>query len=186
MRLEQGPGTDGRIYPTVYTLWQNPGIVPLLHTPNIVMEKLYGGADLMTPGLFNGPPFPEKATKGAIVAVASLEKPSVPTFVGVCEIDISKLQNVQGAKGHAVKGVQWEGDELWSWSSTGLSGQPSPEQLDGWLETTVEEELDGLAIEDKDEGPEGDEDGGVVLDDDGGREDDEAEDDEPPPSTKGE
>ncbi|KMU86191.1 hypothetical protein CIHG_03979 [Coccidioides immitis H538.4] len=58
-RLEQGPGTDGRIYPTVYTLWQNPGIVPLLHTQSLVMDKLYGGADLMIPGLANGPPFPE-------------------------------------------------------------------------------------------------------------------------------
>lgn len=50
--------------PTVYTLWNNPGIVPLLYTPSFVIEKLQGGADLMTPGLQRGPPFPKKATKG--------------------------------------------------------------------------------------------------------------------------
>ncbi|EDN03837.1 hypothetical protein I7I51_05286 [Histoplasma capsulatum] len=61
VRPEQGAGTDGRLYPTVYTLWRHPRLVPLLHTPNLVMDKLYGGADLMTPGLANGPPFPARA-----------------------------------------------------------------------------------------------------------------------------
>ncbi|KAK5673800.1 hypothetical protein LTS12_029719, partial [Elasticomyces elasticus] len=41
-RLEREPGSDGRFYPTVYTLWQNPNIVPLLHTPDFVMQKLQG------------------------------------------------------------------------------------------------------------------------------------------------
>ncbi|EOD52216.1 putative rna binding protein ligatin protein [Neofusicoccum parvum UCRNP2] len=105
------PGEDQRIlwvkledkmHPTVYTLWHNPGIVPLLHTPGFVVEKIQGGADLMTPGLQNGPPFPQKAKKGAVVAVASLESPTVPVTVGVCEIDVSALQQVQGARGHAL------------------------------------------------------------------------------------
>ncbi|EER39673.1 RNA binding protein Ligatin/Tma64 [Histoplasma capsulatum H143] len=42
LRPEQGAGTDGRLYPTVYTLWRHPRLVPLLHTPNLVMDKLYG------------------------------------------------------------------------------------------------------------------------------------------------
>ncbi|KKY28727.1 putative translation machinery-associated protein [Diplodia seriata] len=79
---------DEKMHPTVYTLWRNPGIVPLLHTPGFVVEKIQGGADLMTPGLQNGPPFPQKAKKGAVVAVASLENPTVPVAVGVCEIDV--------------------------------------------------------------------------------------------------
>ena len=186
-RLEQGPGSDGRLYPTVYSLWQNPRLVPLLHTPGFVMGKLVGGADLMTPGLANGPPFPAGATEGAVVAVASLEKPSVPTFVGVCEINVSALEKVQGAKGHAVRGIQWEGDELWGWSADGRPGQKSPDELDGWLEGTegVEEGLEGLGIEDNadvvaiEEG----EDGGVSLN----RDDDEqeAEVEEKEPTTKG-
>jgi hypothetical protein len=60
-RIEHALPANARV---VYTLWHNPGIVPLLYTPSFVVEKLQGGADLMTPGLQRGPPFPKKATKG--------------------------------------------------------------------------------------------------------------------------
>ena len=85
----------------------------------------------MTPGLA-GPPFPPKATKGSTVAIASLSKPSVPVVVGICEIDVSSLQIVQGAKGHAVRGVHFVGDELWSWSTSGSNGRPPPDGILGW------------------------------------------------------
>ncbi|KAF2420016.1 eukaryotic translation initiation factor SUI1 family protein [Tothia fuscella] len=123
-----------RMYPSVYTLWHNPGILPLLHTGAFVVAKLQGGADLMTPGLYGGPPFPEKAKKGAIVAISSAENPSVPLVVGSCEIDVNKLQSVQGAKGIAVHTVHWSGDELWAWNPTGNSGVEPPEHMDGWLD----------------------------------------------------
>ncbi|OJD13609.1 hypothetical protein AJ78_05953 [Emergomyces pasteurianus Ep9510] len=168
VRPEQGVGTDGRLYPTVYTLWHHPRLTPLLHTPSLVMDKLYGGADLMTPGLANGPPFPAQAVKGEIVAVASLSKPSVPTFVGVCEIDVAGLGQVQGAKGHAVRGITWEGDELWSWGSMGRPGRQSPDHIDGWLDdgAGVDKDFEELALEDEMGGVEGDEEGGISLDED--------------------
>lgn len=72
---------EGKTYPSVYTLWKHPQLVPLLHTHEPVVKKLQGGADLMIPGLAGGPPFPEKAKKGAIVAVASTDRPSVPVAV---------------------------------------------------------------------------------------------------------
>ncbi|KAF2710801.1 hypothetical protein K504DRAFT_500748 [Pleomassaria siparia CBS 279.74] len=130
-----------KMYPTVYSLWHNPGIVPLLYTPLMVVEKLQGGADLMTPGLQRGPPFPKKATKGAIVAIASLESPTVPMAVGTCEIDVSSLQKVQGVKGHAVETFHWAGDEIWSWSTGGNPGIAPPEYLEGWDEDKEEDEL---------------------------------------------
>ncbi|CRG89742.1 Endoglucanase-4 [Talaromyces islandicus] len=147
-KLEQGPGADGRIYPTVYSLWHNPRLIPLLYTPAFVMGKLFGGADLMTPGLANDPPFPSAAVKGATVAVSSLDSPTVPLFVGVCEIDVAGLGDVQGSKGHAVRGLHWEGDELWSWSSSSRPGQPAPEFLEGWDEETrdVEEAVEKLQL----------------------------------------
>ncbi|PGH04900.1 hypothetical protein AJ80_08449 [Polytolypa hystricis UAMH7299] len=167
-KVEQGPGADGRIYPTVYTLWHNPRLVPLLHTFGPVMDKLQHGADLMTPGLANGPPFPSAAVKGALVAVASLEKPTVPSFVGICEIDVAGLGQVHGAKGHAVKGVQWEGDELWAWSHDGRPGQRSPDYIEGWAEdiSGVEEGVGGLTLEggkEQSASPEEEEEGGVSL-----------------------
>lgn len=152
-KFEHGPGADKRLYPTVYTLWHNPNLVPLVHTPEMVMRKLHGGADLMTPGLANDPPFPERAVKDAVIAVASLDRHTVPLFVGVCEIDISALGEVQGTKGHAVRGLHWEGDELWAWSSSSRPGRPAPEYLEGWdgEETgEVEEGVGELTLEEKD------------------------------------
>ncbi|KAI4621453.1 uncharacterized protein J4E87_006670 [Alternaria ethzedia] len=128
-----------KMYPTVYTLWHNPRIVPLLYTPLVVVEKMQGGADLMTPGLQRGPPFPKKATKGAIVAIVSLEAPTVPMAVGECVIDVSALGKVQGTKGMAVSTFHWAGDELWSWSSTGKAGTEPPDILQGWDDDNGEE-----------------------------------------------
>ncbi|KAF9870992.1 hypothetical protein CkaCkLH20_11409 [Colletotrichum karsti] len=154
---------EGVVYPTVYTLWANTDIVPLLHTPGIVVKKLQTGADLMTPGLFGGPPFPEKARKGAVVAIASLENPSVPVAVGQCEIDVSALQAVRGAKGHAVKNLHWFGDEVWSFSTDGKPGRTAPEEIAGWVKVLevrgLIENLSGLSLEDQDEG------GGASLED---------------------
>ncbi|KAL4934641.1 putative RNA binding protein Ligatin/Tma64 [Aspergillus undulatus] len=137
-KIDQGHGAEKRLYPTVYTLWHNPVIVPLLHTPEFVMGKLRSGADLMTPGLANEPPFDERAVKGSVVAVASLDRETVPLFVGICEIDVSALGEVRGTKGHAVRGIQWEGDELWAWSPSARPGVPAPEYIQGWDEEIVE------------------------------------------------
>jgi translation initiation factor 2D len=130
------------------------------------MQKLFGGADLMTPGLAKGPPFPTEAVQGSTVAVASLDKPTVPVFVGVCEIDVSGLGEVMGAKGHAVRGVHWEGDELWAWSPSSRPGQAAPELLEGWDEediNDIEEAVDELGLEEKQGQDRLEEDGGVPL-----------------------
>lgn len=150
-----------RMYPTVYTLWHNPRIVPLLYTPLVVVEKMQAGADLMTPGLQRGPPFPKKATKGAIVAIASLEAPTVPMAVGTCEIDVSALDKVQGMKGQAVSTFHWAGDELWSWSSAGKAGTDPPDIILGWdderdEDTSLAERTAAVDLDDKE--------GGVSLD----------------------
>lgn len=140
----------------VYTLWHNPRIVPLLYTPSMVVDKLQGGADLMTPGLQRGPPFPKKATKGAVVAIASLEAPTIPMVVGTCEIDVSALDKVQGQKGHAVQTFHWAGDELWGWSSNGKPGTDPPDVLQGWNEEDtngdLEEKTAALDIGDEQDG----------------------------------
>ena len=146
----------------MYTLWHNPKIVPLLYTPLVVVEKMQGGADLMTPGLQRGPPFPAKATKGAVVAIASLEAPTVPMAVGTCEIDVSSLEKVQGMKGQAVSTFHWAGDELWSWSTSNKPGRDPPDTLQGWDDDEEEASLaEQTAAVDLD-----DQEGGVKLDTD--------------------
>ena len=161
-------GKDPRLYPTVYSCWQNPGLVPLLHTQDFVVEKLQTGADLMTPGLAGGPPWPTNAKQGAVVAVAGLGRESVPVCVGVCKIDVSALGRVQGLKGPAVEGLHWVGDEIWSWSQTGNGGRKPPDRIEGWQEKTsdVEDGVGELDINDDDDDDDEDdmqEDGGVAL-----------------------
>jgi translation initiation factor 2D len=76
----------------------------------------------MTPGLANDPPFPSKAKRGALVAIASVETPEIPTVVGRCLIDVCALGNVRGSKGVAVQCLNWAGDEVWLWSEKGTGG----------------------------------------------------------------
>lgn len=87
----------------------------------------------MTPGIAGNPPFPEKAKKGAVVAIASTDNPSVPLAVGTCLIDVSALGSVQGAKGHAVQNMHWAGDELWEYSTASKPGTKAPDELPEWL-----------------------------------------------------
>ncbi|KAE9969965.1 hypothetical protein BLS_004102 [Venturia inaequalis] len=156
---------EEKMYPTVYTLWHNPRILPLLHTHDVVITKLQGGADLMIPGLAGGPPFPQGAKKGAIVAVASTQSPTVPLMVGVCDVDVSALGRVQGEKGHAVQNIHWSGDELWSWNAiAGNGGREAPSELKGWFEDeeeaeTLQAQTAALDLQDEEEGA----DGGVSL-----------------------
>lgn len=157
-------GKDPKLIPTVYTLWHNPDIVPLIHTQDFVVDqKLRGGADLMVPGLVKARSrsWDARAKKGSIVAVAGISSDTVPLWVGASEIDISALSDdTRGQKGVAVKGLHWEGDELWNWSAVGKGGQPPPTRIEGWhgligdldqsvgqldLEEDEEDEIDGGA-----------------------------------------
>lgn len=144
---------DDLIWPTVYSLWHNPRIVSLLHTHEPVIGKLQGGADLMVPGLAGGPPFPAGAKKGAVVAIASADRPSVPVVVGVCSLDVCALGSVQGEKGIAVEVLGWVGDEI-SGNEAGKLGVKVPDAIDAWLADDEEsvgeaaEAIGGVSLED--------------------------------------
>ena len=144
-------GKDPRLIPTVYTLWHNPGLIPLLHIGESIVSKLKGGADLFAPGLIMpAGGFDFRATKNAIVAVAGHVSETVPRWVGVSKVDISAISD--SATGTAAEGLHWEGDELWSWSSRNTGGGAAPAIIDGWqgLTTTLEKQAETLDIEDDD------------------------------------
>ncbi|KAM0396719.1 hypothetical protein ACHAQC_004229 [Fusarium culmorum] len=148
-------GKNPRLIPTVYTLWRNPNLIPLLHTPDFVVdEKLKHGADLMVPGLVKakGSAWDKRATTGAVVAVAGLQNPTVPIWVGTCQIDVQNLpDDLQGQKGVAVKALHWAGDECWSWKSLGSGGIDPPSNLEGWssLDTGLASQLGKVSLEDE-------------------------------------
>ncbi|KAK8036377.1 hypothetical protein PG991_001514 [Apiospora marii] len=168
-------GKAPKMIPTVYTLWQNPGIVPLLHTPDFVVEqKLTHGSDLMIPGLVarsrsGGIGWDARAKKGAVVAVAGLRKDTVPMWVGTCDVDVSRLGNdLRGQKGVAVKGLHWAGDEVWSWRPLGSGGREAPEgPLEGWpgLAEDMTNAVKDMKLEDDEDEDEEGGGGGVTLKD---------------------
>ncbi|RSL98984.1 hypothetical protein CEP52_009973 [Fusarium oligoseptatum] len=156
-------GKIPKLIPTVYTLWHNPNIVPLLHTPDFVVEeKLTHGSDLMIPGLIKAPSaeWDSRAITGSVVAVAGMQKDTVPLWIGTCQVDICKLPpSVRGQKGVAVKALHWAGDECWSWRPLGSGGQAPPESLDGWpgLTAGAAEGIQQMSLEDnEDDGHEAD------------------------------
>ena len=119
----------------------------------------------MTPGLA-GPPFPDKAKKGSLAAVASLEEPSVPIAVGTCVIDVASLKTTQGVKGPAVETFHWAGDDLWDWSTSGRPGVAAPAEIPAWLadqESHLAEATADINLKDDDEEEEEDAGGGVAL-----------------------
>ncbi|KAK5071707.1 hypothetical protein LTR64_004514 [Lithohypha guttulata] len=164
-------GKDDRLIPTVYTLWHNPDLIPLLHIGETIVGKLKGGADLFAPGLikpYRG--FDSRATKGAVVAVAGHVSDTVPRWVGISKVDVSTLQD--SATGTAAEGLHWEGDELWTWSALNKGGTAAPSALEGWpsLKFRIEQNMDNLDLDDDDDddddddGPEGEHvTGGVAI-----------------------
>lgn len=161
-------GKSARLIPTVYTLWQNPNIVPLLHTPDFVVEeKLSHGSDLMVPGLVKarGTAWDSRAITGAVVAIAGISRDTVPLCIGTCDLDVSQLgDDLRGQKGVAVKGLHWAGDEAWSWRPVGNGGQEAPESVQGWkgLTQDVTSSIGDVSLKDDEDVQ--NEDGGAPLD----------------------
>ncbi|KAK6330506.1 hypothetical protein TWF696_003395 [Orbilia brochopaga] len=137
-------------FPSVYTAWElvNNGLLPIVYTHDAVMEKVFGGADLMMPGVVgvvrrqpgNG------VQKGDLVGVADYKKENVVLAVGVAEVDIPATGG-RGGKGKAVRILHWVGDELWALGG----GSAPPERLTvswGGEEIGGEEE-GGVSLEDQ-------------------------------------
>ncbi|KAJ1645100.1 hypothetical protein LPJ64_003283 [Coemansia asiatica] len=100
------------LFPTVYTLWRFPGMLPILWTPQMVVEKLIGGADLMVPGIIvpsGGLPDLKSSTVVAICSPGNLAAQAV----GVLALDTKDLRVVAGAKGKAVLISHTFKDHLW-------------------------------------------------------------------------
>ncbi|CCX07225.1 Similar to Translation machinery-associated protein 64; acc. no. Q04600 [Pyronema omphalodes CBS 100304] len=138
------------LFPTCYTLWANPTLLPILVTNGYVIERISDGADLMIPGLIA--PFPEGAKLGALVGVADYRRPEVAVAVGVCEVDVSALHEVEGERGRAVRVLHWVGDEVYKW---GGGGGKVPESLkvpgegEAGVDGNMAEKLAGLEVKEK-------------------------------------
>lgn len=101
---------DSQLYPSLFTCWKCPYILPLVKTHEPVIGVLGKGADLMLPGTI--PPFDVRATKNAIVGIVSKEKPNVIMAVGVCRLNLTQFDYVVGRSGMTVEIIHHFDDEL--------------------------------------------------------------------------
>ncbi|KAG5669239.1 hypothetical protein PVAND_017131 [Polypedilum vanderplanki] len=103
-----------KLFPTLYSLWMIPKIVPYLTTHAQVLPKLYNGADLMLPGVIKeGSDLKSfgRMQKDQIVAVNLLSNSSA---VGVGELAHSSEDlYMSGGHGVCVKMLHVFGDKLW-------------------------------------------------------------------------
>ncbi|XP_069401368.1 eukaryotic translation initiation factor 2D isoform X1 [Ovis canadensis] len=102
---------EKNLYPTVYTLWSYPDLLPTFTTWPLVLEKLVGGADLMLPGLVVPPAGLPQVQKGDLCAVALVGN-RAPVAVGVAAMSTAEML-ASGLKGRGFCVLHSYQDHLW-------------------------------------------------------------------------
>lgn len=138
---------DSQLYPTVFTTWKCPYIIPTITTHPHVIDILGNGADLMIPGTI--PPFDSRLKRGTVVGVVSQNRPGVIMAVGVCRVDMTQFDRVIGKTGVGVEILHVFTDELATINRE--VDVPIPELLEvkmpEIIEDLVEEQLEQLELE---------------------------------------
>ncbi|KAJ6659907.1 hypothetical protein lerEdw1_018363 [Lerista edwardsae] len=99
------------LYPTVYTLWSHPHLLPVFTTWPPVLQKLVGGADLMLPGVIvpsSGFPQVDRGTLCAITVVGN----RVPVAIGIAIMSTTEMV-AAGMKGKGFTVLHTYMDHLW-------------------------------------------------------------------------
>ncbi|KAM9429588.1 eukaryotic translation initiation factor 2D [Salvelinus alpinus] len=139
------------LYPTVYTLWHYPHVLPTFTTWPPVLQKLAGGADLMLPGVvvpLCGLPEVKKGDCCAVKVVSN----RAPMAVGTATMSSAEMRSL-GMKGRGVSVLHTYMDSLWAFGDK--SGPPSIPDVDteGVEAMYGEEEEDDEATEGGEEEP---------------------------------
>uniref|UniRef100_A0A8C3YFT4 Eukaryotic translation initiation factor 2D n=1 Tax=Catagonus wagneri TaxID=51154 RepID=A0A8C3YFT4_9CETA len=102
---------EKNLYPTVYTLWSYPDLLPAFTTWPPVLEKLVGGADLMLPGLVVPPAGLPQVQKGDLCAIALVGN-RAPVAIGVAAMSTAEMLT-SGLKGRGFSVLHTYQDHLW-------------------------------------------------------------------------
>ncbi|KAK3540250.1 hypothetical protein QTP70_028443 [Hemibagrus guttatus] len=103
---------EKQLYPTVYTLWRYPDLLPALATWPAVVQKLTGGADLMLPGVVvssTGLPDVNQGDSCAVNVVSN----RAPVAVGTAAMSSREMRS-SGMKGKGVNVLHTYMDQLWA------------------------------------------------------------------------
>lgn len=126
-----------QVYPTVYTLWILPSLLPRLPTwPQIVDPTLLSGSALMIPGLIPPPNTFLQEGQGqdfplcsAIISITAFPD-TVPLVVARSELGMKEMcqKRAAGEKGKAATTIHAKGDYLWEMG--GKISPPSQEDIE--------------------------------------------------------
>ncbi|NP_001239561.1 eukaryotic translation initiation factor 2D [Monodelphis domestica] len=116
----------GNLYPTVYTLWSYPSLLPAFMTWPLVLDKLAGGADLMLPGIVVPPDGLPQVQQGDLCAI-TLVGSRAPVAIGVATMSTDEML-ASRLKGRGFTVLHTYLDHLWQ--SGDKSAPPSISPLD--------------------------------------------------------
>ncbi|XP_060228035.1 eukaryotic translation initiation factor 2D isoform X2 [Meriones unguiculatus] len=102
---------EKNLYPTVYTLWSYPDLLPTFITWPLVLEKLVGGADLMLPGLVVPSTGLPQVQQGDLCAIALVGN-RAPVAIGVAAMATAQML-ASGLKGKGFSVIHTYQDHLW-------------------------------------------------------------------------
>ncbi|XP_069800692.1 eukaryotic translation initiation factor 2D [Dendropsophus ebraccatus] len=125
---------ERNLYPTVYTLWSFPDLLPTFTTWPPVLEKLASGADLMLPGVVLPPTGLPEVQQGTLCAV-NLVGSRAPVAIGVATMSTKEML-ASGMKGKGFSILHTYKDQLWV--SGDKSGPPVIAPIE--MEAAPEEE----------------------------------------------
>ncbi|KAF4070573.1 hypothetical protein AMELA_G00286890 [Ameiurus melas] len=141
---------EKQLYPTVYTLWRFPDLLPTFTTWPPVVQKLTGGADLMLPGVVVSSTGLQDVNQGDICAVNTVSN-GAPVAVGTAAMS-SREMRTSGMKGKGVNVLHTYMDQLWAFGDKTAPPvipvtDPSVQaEADMDREDSGEEETEALAL----------------------------------------
>ncbi|XP_071799844.1 eukaryotic translation initiation factor 2D-like [Asterias amurensis] len=103
---------EKQLYPTVYTLWKHPDLLPSLSTWPPVLDKISGGADLMLPGVVPQNGGLPQLSKGQLCAIALVGNQAAVAIGRASMATVDMVAN--GMKGRGVQVIHCFKDMLWS------------------------------------------------------------------------
>ncbi|XP_057256681.1 eukaryotic translation initiation factor 2D isoform X2 [Pezoporus wallicus] len=130
------------LYPTVYTLWVYPDLLPAFSTWPPVLQKLAGGADLMLPGVVVPPSGFPQVERGTLCAVTLLGN-RAPVAVGVATMSTAEML-AAGMKGKGFAVLHTYMDHLWEYGDKSNPPTLAPLVTDSAeKENAEDEEIEG-------------------------------------------
>ncbi|XP_075385676.1 eukaryotic translation initiation factor 2D isoform X1 [Tenrec ecaudatus] len=133
---------ERNLYPTVYTLWSYPDLLPTFTTWPPVLEKLAGGADLMLPGVVVPPAGLPQVQKGDLCAI-TLVGNRAPIAIGVAVMSTPEML-ASGLKGKGITVLHTYQDHLWKFGDKSAPPSIAPLALDP---PDLSEEKDSVQVD---------------------------------------